>query len=91
VHYRIRHDRVDKLGNLTLRHAGKLHHLGVGARHKQQRVTILVDHTSATVIQQDTGEILSRHHIDPNRDYWRNQDTSPGRWPGRMKSGTQAP
>lgn len=91
AHYRIRRDRVDKLGNLTLRHAGKLHHLGVGARHKQQRVTILVDHTTATVIQQDTGEILSRHHIDPSKDYWRNQDTSPGRWPGRKKSGTQAP
>lgn len=90
VHYRIRRDRVDKLGNLTLRHAGKLHHLGVGARHKHQRVTILVDHTTATVIQHDTGEILSRHHIDPSKDYWRNQDRSPGRWPGPKKSGTQA-
>lgn len=78
--------------NLILRHAVKLQHLGVGARHKQARATILVDHTTATVIQQDTGEILSRHHIDPNRDYWRNQDRSPGRWPEpRSKSGTQAP
>ncbi|HEX7001813.1 MAG TPA: integrase core domain-containing protein, partial [Trueperaceae bacterium] len=85
THYRIRRDRVDKLGLLTLRHAGRLHHLGVGIRHKRERVTILVDATTATVVNQETGEILSRHHIDPTKDYWRNQDRSPGRWPTPQK------
>lgn len=92
THFRIRNDRVDKLGLLTLRHAGKLHHLGVGRKHARERVTILVDRTSATVINQETGEILSRHNIDPAKDYWRNQDRSPGRWPEhKKKSGTPAP
>lgn len=92
THYRIRRDRVDKFGIVTLRRAGKLHHLGVGAAHKQERVLILVDATTAMVINQDTGEILSRHTINPTKDYWRNQDKSPGRWPQpKKKSGTSAP
>ena len=28
--YRIRHDKVDRSGSVTLRHKGKLHHIGVG-------------------------------------------------------------
>jgi len=92
THYRIRRDRVDKFGIVTLRHAGKLHHLGVGASHKQEHVIILVDATNATVINQATGEILSHHTINPDNDYWRNQDKNPGRWPKpQKKSGTSAP
>jgi hypothetical protein len=30
-HLRIRHDKVDTCGKLTLRHEGKLRHIGVGA------------------------------------------------------------
>ncbi|CAN5168121.1 IS481 family transposase [soil metagenome] len=32
-HYRIRHDRIDSNGKLTLRHNSRLHHLGMGRRH----------------------------------------------------------
>ena len=42
----------------------------------------ITDETTATVIHLDTGEILSEHHIDPARSYWRNQQQEPGRWPG---------
>ena len=28
-----------------------------------------------------TGEVLSRHHIQPDKTYWRNQNNEPGRWP----------
>ena len=31
-HYRIRHDKVDKTGALTIRYHSKLHHIGVGAK-----------------------------------------------------------
>ena len=30
THFRVRHDRVDKTGRVTLRHAGRLHHIGLG-------------------------------------------------------------
>jgi len=44
-------------------------------------VTILIDADTATVVHQDTGEVLSKHTIDPDRIYWRSQHTPPGRWP----------
>jgi len=50
-----------------------MHHIGVGAAHRGQPVTILIDTDTATVIHQDTGEVLNEHTIDPDRSYWRNQ------------------
>ena len=80
-HYRIRYDRLDHRGAMTLRRAGRLHHLGIGRAHARKRVLALADDTHVTVIELDTGEVLSRHHIDPDRNYWRNQNRLPGRWP----------
>ncbi|MDQ1616554.1 MAG: hypothetical protein QOJ60_2493 [Actinomycetota bacterium] len=34
THDRIRHDRVDKAGSVTLRHNGRLHHIGVGRTYQ---------------------------------------------------------
>ena len=31
------------------------------------------------------GEVLSRHRIEPNKTYWRNEMREPGRWPGSQK------
>ncbi|HWC33824.1 MAG TPA: IS481 family transposase [Mycobacteriales bacterium] len=81
-HFRIRLDHVDQHGAVSIRRAGRMHHLGVGARHRATPVLILLDATTATVTHRTTGEILSRHTIDPGRDYWRNTDREPGRWPG---------
>lgn len=84
-HFRIRLDHVDQHGAISLRRAGRMHHLGVGARHRGTPVLILLDATTATVSNRTTGEILSRHTIDPDRDYWRNTDREPGRWPGSQR------
>lgn len=81
-HYRLRYDRVDKRGAITLRRAGRMHHLGIGANHTGKRVLALADDTTITVIELATGEILSHHDINPEKTYWRNKDRSPGRWPG---------
>ena len=82
-HYRLRYDRIDSHGKISLRRAGRMHHLGVGAGHARRRVLAIVDQTTVTVIDLTTGEILSTHTIDPDRSYWRNQQKHPGRWPGR--------
>jgi hypothetical protein len=42
-----------------------MHHLGVGAVHAGQAVTILIDADTVTVLHTDTGEVLSEHAIDP--------------------------
>ena len=39
---RVRRDRIDKGGKVTLRHGTKLHHIGVGHAHKGKRVILLV-------------------------------------------------
>jgi len=83
-HYRVRNDHVDRLGKISLRRAGRMHHLGVGATHKGQAVTILIDTDTVTVLHTDTGQVLSEHTIDPDRGYWRNQHKPPGRWPRQI-------
>ncbi len=80
-HYRLRYDRLDPKGRMTLRRAGRLHHLGIGAAHARKRVLALADDHHITVIQLDTGEVLSTHLIEPDKSYWRNQNKEPGRWP----------
>jgi transposase InsO family protein len=81
-HYRIRYDLVGSNGKVSLRRAGRMHHLGIGYQHRGTRILALADDTTVTVIALHTGEILSTHLIDPDRYYWRNQQKEPGRWPG---------
>jgi hypothetical protein len=54
-----------------------MHHLGVGASNANRRVLAITDQTTVTVIDLSTGEILSTHTIDPDRNYWRNQQNAP--------------
>jgi transposase InsO family protein len=81
-HYRIRYDHVGTNGKVSLRRAGRMHHLGVGYLHRGTRILALADDTTVTVIALHTGEVLSTHTINPDRSYWRNQQKEPGRWPG---------
>ena len=71
-HYRIRYDYVDQFGKLTLRRAGKMHHLGVGIDQQHKRVIVIVDHYKASVVEKKTGEIISQHEIAPTKSYWTN-------------------
>jgi len=82
-HYRLRYDRTDNHGKISIRRAGRMHHLGVGAANAHRRVLAIADQTTVSVIDLTTGEILSTHTIDPDRSYWRNQQKRPGRWPRR--------
>jgi transposase InsO family protein len=86
-HFRLRYDITDKKGTITLRRAGRMHHLRVGAAHAGRRVLAIVDEREVTVAALDTGEILSAHHIEPDRGYWRNTRRDPGRWPGSPMTG----
>jgi len=86
-HFRLRYDVTDRKGAITLRRAGRLHHLKVGAAFARRRVLAIVDEQEVTVVALDTGEILSTHLIEPDRRYWRNQRRDPGRWPGSRATG----
>jgi hypothetical protein len=65
---RVRRDRIDKNGKVTLRHRSRLHHIGVGHAHKGKRVILLVDHLDVRVVSED-GELLRHLTLDPSRDY----------------------
>ena len=80
--YRLRYDRLDTLGKMSFRMAGRMHHLGVGYAHARRRVLAIADDTTVTVIEIHTAQVLSQHQIQPEKTYWRNTQKAPGRWPG---------
>ena len=69
THDRVRHDRVDKSGTVTLRVHGKLRHIGIGRTHTGTHVILLVQDLDVRVVNATTGELLRELTIDPTRDY----------------------
>ena len=68
--YRIRHDKVDDAGSVTLRYKSRLHHIGVGRRYARQRVTLLVAGRDIRILDESNG-LIRRLKLDPTRDYQR--------------------
>jgi transposase InsO family protein len=69
-HYRIRHDRIDPSGVITLRYNSRLHHIGLGRQLAGTRVLVLVTDLEVRVLAED-GELLRELTLDPTRDYQR--------------------
>jgi transposase InsO family protein len=69
THDRVRTDRVDADGKLTLRVNGKLHHIGIGRTLARTPVLMLVRDLHIRVINAATGELLRELELDPGRDY----------------------
>jgi len=61
---RVRRDRIDKGGKVTLRRGARLHHIGAGHAHKGKRVILLVDGLDVRVLSRD-GELLRHLTLDP--------------------------
>lgn len=80
THERVRSDKIDKSGVVTLRHHGRLHHIGVGRTYAGTYVLLLVQDLDIRIINVATGELLRELTLDPTRDY---QPT--GRQPGPHK------
>ncbi|MCU1489943.1 MAG: transposase, partial [Acidimicrobiaceae bacterium] len=68
LHYRIRKDRVDDAGKITLRYAGKLRHIHVGRPHRGRPVLVLVADRDVRVLSEDH-ELISHVVIDPAKNY----------------------
>ena len=68
THFRVRHDKVDKGGTVTLRYESRLLHIGLGRAHAHTRVTMLVADRDVRVID-DQGQLIRQLVIDPTRDY----------------------
>jgi transposase InsO family protein len=69
AHFRVRQDKIDASGTVTLRHDSRLHHIGLGRAHKGRAVKLLIADREIRVFAADTGELIRQLTLDPDRDY----------------------
>lgn len=69
THQRVRTDRVDAYGSLTLRVNGRLHHISIGRAYTRTRVLMLIQDLDVRIIDAATGDLIRELTIDPTRDY----------------------
>jgi transposase len=69
THDRVRTDRVDTGGKITLRHQGTLYSIGIGRTHARTHVRILVQDRNITIINAATGDILRELVLDTTKRY----------------------
>ncbi|WP_433376081.1 integrase core domain-containing protein [Actinoplanes sp. CA-142083] len=70
-HDRLRRDRIDKAGKITLRYNGTLYSIGVGRTHTGTHVLVLVQDLNIRIINATTGELLRELVLDPSQRYQR--------------------
>ena len=58
-----------KPASITLRHNGRLHHIGIGRTHARTPVIMLIDDLDIRIINAATGELLRHLTLDPTTDY----------------------
>lgn len=69
IHDRVREDRVDKSGKVTLRHGGQLYSIGIGRTRARTRVIMLVQDLHVRIIDAATGELLRELTLDTTQRY----------------------
>ena len=68
THFRVRQDKVDDTGKVSLRHLSRLYKIGVGRAHKGQPVKLLIADQDIRVIDLN-GQLLRQLTLDPTRTY----------------------
>ena len=68
THFRVREDKVDKFGKVSLRYDSRLYHIGIGRAHKGRAVKLLIADQQIRVIDPQ-GQLIRELTLDPNRDY----------------------
>jgi len=68
-HWRIREDRIDDSGVVTLRYNSRLHHIGIGRAHKGEHIRLLIHDREIRIINPGTGELLRELTLNPEIDY----------------------
>jgi transposase InsO family protein len=69
THDRVRRDRVDSGGKITLRYQGRLYSIGIGRTHARTRVIMLVQDLNVRIVDAATGELLRELVLDPTKRY----------------------
>jgi transposase InsO family protein len=66
--YRLRHDKIDRAGKITVRYKGRLHHIGLGRAHAGDTVAVLIAGRDIRVLTE-TGDLIRALTLDPAKDY----------------------
>jgi hypothetical protein len=66
---KVRRDRVDTSGKITLRYHGRLHSIGIGRTHARTRVLVLVHDRDIRIINAAAGGLLRELVLDPTKRY----------------------
>ncbi len=69
THNRVRTDRTDPAGKLTLRVSGKLHHISTGSENARTPVLMLFQDLHVRILNAATGQLIRELTINPSRDY----------------------
>lgn len=69
THDRVRRDRVDKTGKITLRYQGRLYSIGIGRTHTGTHVLVLVQDRDIRIVNAVTGQLLRELVLDPTKHY----------------------
>lgn len=86
THARVRHDRVDQSGKITLRQHGRLYSIGVGRTHARTRIILLASDLDIRIIHAATGELLRHLTLDPTKRYQPIRPTPPANDNGRTRT-----
>ena len=62
---RVRRDRIDTNGAVSLRHGGKLYHIGVGPTYAGTHILLLAQDLHIRIIDAATAELLRELTLDP--------------------------
>jgi transposase InsO family protein len=68
TYFRVREDRVDKAGKVSLRYGSRLYKIGLGRAHKGRAIRLLIADQNVRVIDAN-GELLRELTLDPSRVY----------------------
>jgi hypothetical protein len=84
THERLRRDRIDKTGKITLRYQGQLYSIGVGRTHTGTHVLVLVHDLDIRIINAATGELLREPSPSTPPSATSASDTPPGPTPKKI-------
>ena len=68
TYFRVREDRVDKAGKVSLRYGSRLYKIGLGRAHKGRVIRLLIADQNIRVIDAN-GELIRELTLDPSRIY----------------------
>jgi transposase InsO family protein len=68
THFRVRQDRIDNTGKVTLRYLSRLRHIAVGRAYACQRVRLLVADADVRILAED-GTLIRQLTLDSDRVY----------------------